>query len=163
MGSDLKEIYYVRKTGDEVFHDITELFHGVRVLKMDGFLTRGKPINIFTQQWVGEQEEDFLITKDDGNDTPVVVRENVDIELTFIVKRKYAPHNIDVQAVHDEFIDYMTGSDIWLGTEYMGGKCVHCVCLKEYAPTVAKLCRGDDSWIMGTLTLHALDSPQPTQ
>lgn len=159
MGNELKEIYFVKKSDDGYFEDITDLFDGVRVLKMDGFLAKGKPVNVFTQQWVDEQEEDFMITTIDENEEPKVVRENVDIELTFIVRQKYAKGKINVQCVHDCFVEYMTSSDLWLGTNYMGGRHVHCVCLKEYTPTIVKLCRGDNSYIMGTLTFHALDAP----
>lgn len=139
--------------------DITSKFDGVRILKMDGFLEKGEPINIFTQQWLSNQKEDFLITTLDGSDNPVVVRKNVDLELTFIVRQKYATGTIDVQTVHDNFVDYITGSDVWLKSSYVGNKYVHCVCLKDYKPTTVKLGRGDNSYIMGTITLHCLDAP----
>ena len=151
--------YFVKNTSDGVFTDITTLFDGVAVLKVDGMLAKGKPVNIFTQQWIGSQEEDFLITTLDEHDNPVVIRENVDIEVTFIVRQKYATGTINVQSVHDNFVDYMTGTDIWLKSSYLGNKYVHCVCLKEYKPTTIMLERGANSYIMGTLTLHALDAP----
>jgi hypothetical protein len=138
------------------------MFDGVAVLKLDGMLAKGKPINIFTQQWLSNQKEDFLITTLDDNDNPIVIRENVDLELTFIVRQKYATGTIDVQTVHDNFVDYITGSDVWLKSSYVGNKYVHCVCLKEYKPTTVKLGRGDNSYIMGTITLHCLDAPQDT-
>jgi hypothetical protein len=98
----------------------------------------------------------------DGSDNPVVVRKNVDLELTFIVRQKYATGTIDVQTVHGNFVDYITGSDVWLKSSYVGNKYVHCVCLKEYKPTTVKLGRGNNSYIMGTITLHCLDAPQDT-
>lgn len=159
MGNDLKEKYYVKKDGDDYYHDITDLFDGLRILKMDGFLSKGKPVNIFTQQWVDEQNEDFLITTKDGNGNDVVVRENTDIEITFIIKQKYATEPIDVKCVHDSFIEYMTNSDLWLCSYYANETYAHCICLKEYAPTISRLHRGSDSWIMGTLTLHTLEAP----
>lgn len=152
--------YYVKNTESGTFQDITTLFNGVAVLKVDNFLAKGKPVNIFSQQWIDSQEEDFMITMLGSNNTPVVIRENVDIDLVFIVRQKYATSTIDVQTVHDSFIDYMTGSDIWLKSTYMGNKYVHCVCLKEYKPTTILLQRGADSYAMGTLTLHCLDSPK---
>lgn len=151
--------YFVKNTSNGTFADITTLFDGVAVLKVDGMLAKGKPVNIFTQQWLSNQKEDFLITTLDGNNNPVVIRENVDVELTFIVRQKYATGTINVQSVHDSFVDYMTGSDIWLKSSYLGNKYVHCVCLKEYKPTIIKLDRGVNSYIMGTITLHALDAP----
>lgn len=152
--------YYVKNSENGSFSDITTLFNGVAVLKLDGMLEKGKPINIYTAQWIDSQEEDFLITTLDEHDNPVVVRENVDIEVTFIVRQKYATGTINVQSVHDNFISYMTDSDIWLKSSYLGNKYVHCVCLKEYKPTTVKLDRGVNSYIIGTITLHALDAPK---
>lgn len=150
--------YYAKNTEIGSFIDITTLFDGVAVLKVDGLNTRGKPVNIYTAQWVDNQEEDFLITTLDDNNLPVVIRENTDIEITFIVKQKYALTTIDVLSKHDAFIDYMTNSDVWIKSSYMGNKYVHCVCLKEYKPTIQKLNRGINSYIMGTITLHCLDA-----
>lgn len=151
--------YFVKNTSDGVFTDITTLFDGVAVLKVDGFLSKGKPVNIYTAQWINEQDEDFLITTEHGN-VPVVIRENVDLEITFIVHSKYATnHNIDVMAQHNAFVDYMTNSDVWVKSAYVNNRYVHCVCLTEYKPTTVKLQRGNASWVMGTLTLHTLDAP----
>lgn len=156
--NESKNRYFVKNTESGTFQDITTLFNGVAVLKVDGFLAKGKPVNIYTAQWVNSQSEDFLII-DENDGTPVVIRENVDIAITFIVKQKYATSTIDVQSVHDAFIDYMTGSDIWIRSSYVGNKYVHCVCLQDYKPTIYKLQRGSDSWMMGTLTLHCLNAP----
>ena len=157
-----KNRFFVKNTQSGTFQDITTMFDGVAVLKLDGMLAKGEPVNVYTAQWIDSQQEDFMITTLDGNDNPVVVRKNVDLELTFIVRQKYATGTIDVQTVHDDFVDYITGSDIWLKSSYVGNKYVHCVCLKEYKPTTVKLGRGDNSYIMGTITLHCLDAPQDT-
>ena len=157
-----KNRFFVKNTQSGTFQDITTMFDGVAVLKLDGMLAKGEPVNVYTAQWIDSQQEDFMITTLDGNDNPVVVRKNVDLELTFIVRQKYATGTIDVQTVHDNFVDYITGSDIWLKSSYVGNKYVHCVCLKEYKPTTVKLGRGDNSYIMGTITLHCLDAPQDT-
>ena len=151
--------FFAKNTESGTFQDITTMFDGVAVLKLDGMLAKGEPINIFTQQWLSNQKEDFLITTLDDNDNPVVIRKNVDLELTFIVRQKYATGTIDVQTIHDNFVDYITGSDVWLKSSYVGNKYVHCVCLKDYKPTTVKLGRGDNSYIMGTITLHCLDAP----
>ena len=74
MANDLTNKYFVKNTEGGSFQDVTTLFNGLRILKVDGFLAQGKPINIYTAQWVDEQEEDFLITTLDGNNNPVVVR-----------------------------------------------------------------------------------------
>lgn len=151
--------YFTKNSESASWEDITSKFDGVRILKMDGFLAKGKPINIFTQQWQSNQKEDFLITTLDDNNRPVVIRENVNIEITFIVRQKYASNTIDVQTVHDNFVAYMTNSDVWLKSSYLGNKYVHCICLKEYKPTTVDLERGDNSYMMGTITLHTLDAP----
>jgi len=307
MAQDLTGKYFVKNTAGGTFADVTALFDGLRILKVDGFLAKGKPVNIYTAQWFGSQEEDFMITSFseqnalpavtakiqcsntsnppvpislestdiegvgatgtiqtdvtgisllvDGirsdvnvsvvynnghlevspesrirvpvrsvgdtittvtysadcqytvggveaersqmntyhvthvdahvgyvdiiatgseptdfygihismqtvNYTPKVIRENVDVEVTFIVRQKYASRFIDVQSVHDAFIEYITGSDVWIKSAYVNNKYVHCVCLDEYKPTTAKLQRGEDSWIIGTVKLHTLDAPE---
>lgn len=159
---DLKGKYYVKKTAGGTYADVTTLVDGVRVLKIEGFLSLGKPVNIYTAQWQDSQSEDFMITKETtsgGVTTPVVIRENSDIEITFIVKQKYATNTINVMTQHDTFVNYLTGSDVWVKSEYVGGKGVHCVCLSEYSPTTVKLQRGTASWVMGTIKLHMLEAP----
>ena len=153
--------YFVKNALNGSFVDITTQFQGVAVLMLTGMIGKGKPVNIFTQQWIDTQDEDFMITTLDEHDNPVVIRENVDLELTFIVRRKYASsqQNFNALSVHDSFIAYMTNSDVWLKSSYVGNKYVHCVCLKEYKPTTVKLERGNDSYIIGTITFHTLDAP----
>ena len=155
----MKPIYQIKNREGNAFQNIETLFDGVRILKVDNMLARGKAVNIYTEQWVNSQEEDFLITTLDGNDNPVVIRENVDIEVTFAVRRKYANSAIDVMSVHNAFVSYMTGSDVWIKSSYVGNKYVHCVCLNDYKPTIIKLNRGDSSFAMGTIVLHCLDAP----
>lgn len=159
--NDSRNKYFVKNTANGSFSDITTLFDGVAVLKVTGMLGKGKPVNIYTAKWINDQAEDFLITKLDANNNPVVVRENVDIDITFIVRKKYAANqsNFSAQTVHDNFVAYMTNSDVWVKSAYLGNKCVHCVCMKEYKPTTVNLMRGDDSYMMGTITLHTLDAP----
>ena len=148
-----KGTYFVRKSSGDEWEDITTKFKGVAVLKLEGLLERGDSVNVYTAQWVDEQEEDFLVAGDS------VIRKNVDITLTFLVKQRYSPYAINVQTVHDTFVDYMTSGKLYLKTSYLGGLYVKCVCTKAYKPTTVKLQRGSDSYIMGTITLHALDKP----
>lgn len=156
--------YKIKNTESGTFVDIETMFNGLRILKMDGFLAKGKPVNIYTAQWIDSQEEDFLITTiSETTNNPVVIRENTDIEITFIIRKKYATNpsvSFDVQSVHDNFISYMTDTDVWIKSSYVNNKYVHCVCLKEYKPTTQKMKRGDKSWIMGTITMHCLNAPQ---
>lgn len=161
MNNNSKNKYFVKNTQNGSFTDVTTLYDGVAVLKVTGMLEKGKPVNIYTAQWTDSQTEDFLITTLDGNNNPVVIRENVDIDITFVVRKKYATTQtgFNVQTVHDNFVSYMTNTDIWIKSAYLGNKYVHCVCLKEYKPTTVELMRGDESYIIGTITLHALESP----
>lgn len=152
--TSLKEKYYVRKEGADLV-DVTELFDGLRILKVDGFLSQGKPVNIYNAQWINSQKEDIIIPEIDGEKK--VIKENPDIEITFIVGTRYSQQeDFDAMLVHDAFIRYMTGGDLWISSEYVSGKMVHCVCLDEYKPTTVKLQR-KESWVMGTLKLHTLD------
>lgn len=158
MANDLTGVYYAKNTANGTYTDITSLYDGVRILQMEGFNAKGKPVNIYNAQWLDSQEEDFMITTENSGN-PVVIRENVDIKITFVVKQKYATNTIDVMTQHDAFVGYMTNSDVWIKSAYVGNKEVHCVCLEKYEPTTMKLQRGTDSWAMGTITLHTLDAP----
>lgn len=156
-------MYYITNNLAQGYNKIDELFDGVRILKIDGFFAKGKPINIYTAQWIDSSVEDFLITTEDENDNPIVIRENVDIEITFIVGAKYASSAINVQAMHDAFIDYITGSDVWIKSDYVGGKAAHCICLDEYKPTNVKMQRGSNTYILGSIKLHTLDVPNNSE
>lgn len=164
----MRPIYQAKNTESGSFANIETMFPGVAILKVEGMLERGEPVNIYTAQWVNSQTEDFLITTTDLYDNPVVIRKNVDIDITFIVRQKYASTTIDVMTVHNNFVDYMTNSDVWIKSGYMNNKYVHCICLKDYKPTTVKLHRTindsgrtiDNSYIIGTITLHTLSAPQ---
>lgn len=156
MSNDLTGKYFCKTTENGAFTDITTLVNGVRILKIDGINAQGEPVNIYTAQWVDNQGEDFMITKTDALLNPVVVRKNVDIEITFIVSPRYASGIIDTLTQHDSFISQMTSKDIWIKSMYTN-KEVHCVCLEQYEPTTTKLQRGNNSYMMGTLKLHTLD------
>lgn len=148
--------YFVKNTSNGSYSDITTLFDGVAILKVDGMNEKGEPINIYTAQWINSQTEDFLITTINNQNQRVVIRKNVDIEITFAVNRKYASTNIDELTVHDNFINYMTSSDVWIKSAYMNNKAVHCICLSSYKPTAMKLNRGNNSFITGTIKLHCI-------
>lgn len=149
---------YLVKRGSQSFATIASLFSGVRILKIDGFTSVGKPINIYTAQWVNAQEEDYMVTSKvtiDDVDYDAVFRENVDLSITFIVADKYGA--VDVRQSHDAFIAYMTDGALHLKSNY-AQRTMRCVCLKEYKPTVEKLQRPTGkNYIMGTITLHTLD------
>lgn len=152
--------YFIKTDSDGQYTDITTLMNGVRILSVSGMFSKGKAVNVYNEQWVNSQVEDFFIADEDEMGNPLVIRENVDIEVTFIVGQRYASTQIDVGAVHDAFVDTLTSSDIWIRSAY-AQKEVRCACLSDYAPTTVKLSRGDNSIILGTIKLHTLDIPKP--
>lgn len=149
---------YLVKRGSEEFATISSKFVGVRVLKIDGFTSVGKPINIYTAQWIDSQSEDYMVTSQmevEGTTYDAIFRENVDLEITFVVGDKYGA--ADVRMQHDAFVAYMTDGALYIKSQYTD-RTLKCVCLKEYKPTLIKLKRPQgQNHIMGTLTLHSLD------
>jgi len=158
----LQDKYFVRKTENEEWHDVTTLIDGCRILSIGGYDEKGKAVNVYAEQWIGEQAEDFMIATLDDDDNPIVIRENVDIEITFICGNKYATNAIDARTQHDAFVEYMMNSDVYVKSAYTG-KEVRCVCLDGYKPTTENLHRGQASYVMGTIKLHTLDVPTVSQ
>lgn len=154
---------YLVKRGSASFATVASMFAGVRILKVTSLNAVGKPTNIYTAQWVNAQAEDYMITSKElinGVETDVIYRENVDIEVTFIVGDKYGASDVGVS--HDAFVAYMMGGEIHLKSNY-ANKAVRCVCLKDYKPTTEKMKRPNgNNYIIGTITLHALDVPYTT-
>jgi len=160
MNNELTGVYYVKNTENGTFQDITTLFDGVRVLEIKGINEQGKAINIYNEQWVNvpSGKEDFMITTLDENEQPVIVRENVDVEITFLVHQKYANNTIDVKTQHDLFINYMTQQDVWIRTAYQNNAIAHCVALDAYQPTTMKLKRDNNAnYALGTIKMHCLE------
>ena len=147
--ADIATKYYVRR-GDQQFATIASLFGGVRILKIEGMTGVGSAKNIYTASWVDSQSEDYMVVGDS------VVRENVDINITFIVSNKYGA--VDVRQQHDAFVAYMTDGELYLKSDYIG-RTLLCVCLKDYKPATEHLKRtGNNDYIIGTITLHTLDN-----
>jgi hypothetical protein len=159
MAQGLENKYYVRKATSGEWEDLTAKFVGLKVLKLDGMNEQGDAVNVYSEQWINSQAEDFLVTTQDGQGHDVVIRKNVDLQLTFIVGTRYGA--LDTQTSHDAFVEYATKQgDFYIKSKYTG-KEAHVVCLKGYKPTMQKLHRGAlNSFIMGTIELHTLDMPQ---
>lgn len=155
--TDLREAYFVKNTENGSFTDITTLVDGVRILKIDGLTTLGQAKNVYTASWEYEDDEDFEIVMQDSTQQKRIIRECVDIDITFLVKQKYATNTIDVFTQHKTFVDYMTTTDVWVKSTYAGNSIAHCVCLKEYKPTTEKYQRGTNSYVLGTITLHCVE------
>lgn len=159
----LKDKYFYRRsaTGSWVNFDSIS---GVRVLSVDGLNERGETVNVYTAQWIDSDVEDYICTKQEettgGVMRDVIIRKNVDINMTLIVSRRYsAAENIDEQSVYDDMISTLceTG-DLYLKSAYVN-KIAHVVCLKAIKPTAVKLHRGRNSYILVTIPFHVLEQP----
>ena len=153
MAKKITNKYFVKNTANNSFVDVTTLFDGVNVLAVEGLDAKGKALNVYVEQWI-TGDTDFMITSNNGQ----IVRENVDIKVVFIVGQRYANNTIDAQSVYDSFVDYMTNTDVWIKSSYVG-KQVHCVCIDKVEPKTIKLHRGGDSYVLGEIQLNTLESP----
>lgn len=81
--------YFVKDRLEGGYFDIANMFEGVNVLKVDGMASRGKAVNVYNEQWVNSEREDFMIAGTNGK----IIRAHQDITITFIVGRKYADDN----------------------------------------------------------------------
>ena len=153
MAKQIKNKYFVKNTINGNFTDVTNLFQGVNILAVEGLDAKGKALNVYCEQWQSGGV-DFMITADNGQ----IVREMVDIKVVFIVGEKYANAAIDTQAVYDNFVNYMTNTDVWVQSAYVN-KQVHCVALEKVEPKTIKLHRNGNSYILGEISLHTLEYP----
>lgn len=154
MAYELSNKYFIKTSPNGQWVDINESVDGVKVLSISGFNAIGEAINIYTEQWFGSQKEDFLVAGD------TVIRKNVDLEMTFIVSTKYSVNkDIDVQTAYNDFINIIANhGDFYVSTEYYDSAAhVYCTGIK---PTVEKLHRGVNSFILATATLHTLEAPK---
>lgn len=158
MAQTLSNKYFVKKSPNAEWEDLTAKFAGLKILKVEGMNEIGDALNVYSEQWIDSQSEDFLVTSVDELGNSVIVRKNVDLQLTFICGTRYGA--IDTQLCHDSFIEYITGhGDFYIKSAYTD-KEAHVVCLKGYKPTTQKLKRGEaNSYIMGTIELHTIDKP----
>ena len=161
--NDLTGKYFAKKAINDEYQDFTTLFDGLRILKIDGFMSEGQPKNVYTASWEYDDDEDFAIVMQDDEDAIRIIRECVDLDITFIIKGSYASETIDVNTQHLRFKNYMLGKDVWIKSMYQDELEAHCVCLKEYKPTTEKYHRGIDSYVMGTITMHMLEKPTNTK
>lgn len=155
MNNELIGVYYIKNTQNGNFQDITSLFDGVRVLAVEGVAQKGKAVNVYNEQWMDSQDEDFMITTNNG----IIIRENVDIQVTFLVHNRYASDTIDVKTQHDLFVNYLTQTDVWIRTAYQNNVIAHCVCIDGYEPTTMKLKRNENTdYALGTIKLHCIQN-----
>lgn len=170
MANDLSNKYF-HSTDGTTWIDFAS-HSGVRVLSIAGLDEIGDAVNVYTEQWVDSDTEDYMCTtkKIDGGQTiDAVVRKNVDIDLTFIVSQRYTNTHIDIQQTYDDMIATLCYSGaIYLKSTYVD-KVAYVVCLKAAKPTAVRLQRGEyrtdgqrwdiGSYIMATVTFHCLKPP----
>lgn len=152
--------YFVKRNESDSFVDLTQMFQGVAVLSLTGFGDVGESKNIYTAQWIDSQTEDYLVTLQDGQDNDVVVRENVNPQLTVIVSRRYTNTIIDEITVYNALVEYLCKHGAFYIRSSYANIDMRVVCLKGGKPTTAKLNRGSKSYIMATFELHAIEAPQ---
>lgn len=153
--NNLKNKYFFKVAQANPWTDFTTYFTGLKILSVEGFNERGEPVNVYSEQWVNSPTEDFMVASDDDCSVNRVIHKNIDLKMTFICGERYGAS--DTQTVHDNFISLMCDNgDLYIRSAYTG-KIAHVACLQPYKPTVEKLHRGNNSYIMGTLTLHCLE------
>jgi hypothetical protein len=158
MSNDLTGKYFVRKNASAVWEDVTTKWTGIKILAVDGFNELGEAINVFKQQWI-DGTEDITVTEQDGQGNDVIRRANVDLKLTFIVSRRYAPTEINEKTVYDNVINYMCKTGAFYIKSVYTGMQANVINLKPIKPTAQKLNRGKNSYIMATIELHCKSAP----
>ena len=155
MAQDLGNRYFIKRRFSDTWVDITTLFDGIKVLSITGMNEIGEAQNVFTQQWIDSQEEDYLLAGE------TVVRANVDLTMTFIAGTRYSSNgSVDTQTVYNSFVSYICNDgDFYIKSTYTG-KSAHVVCLKGIKPTTERLHRGSSSYIIATATLHCINQPE---
>lgn len=152
---ELSGKYFVRTTPNGTWEDVTIKFAGIKILTLNGFNEVGDSVNVYNEQWINSEQEDFLISNEDDQGNAKIVRKNVDLSLTFICGERYGA--LDTQTTYDAFVDYIAKhGDFYIKSIYVN-KIAHVICLNGFKPTVEKLHRGDKSYIMATAALHVLE------
>ena len=99
MAQNLENKYFIKRRFRDTWVDITTLFDGIKVLSVTGMNEIGEAQNVFTQQWIDSQEEDYLLAGE------TVVRANVDLTMTFIAGTRYSSNgSVDTQMVYNSFV-----------------------------------------------------------
>ena len=137
---------YFVKQGTDAYQDFTTKWVGLTILQVDSLTKRGAPKNIYTQSWINSSQEDVYVPD-------VVCFEQPDVDISFMITDA-DNHSLNVPALHDDFINYMTTHKTTIKSLYED-KEASFVCLKEYKPSTVKIKRNaGGNYILGTLTLH---------
>ena len=145
MTKPISNVYYV-KQGADAYQDFTKKWVGLTILKLDGFNKKGKAKNIYIRSWINSSTDDVHIPD-------VVCFENPDVDISFRVD-DFESHSVDVQSVHDNFIDYMTTYKVTIKTLFLDKEATF-VNNAGYEPTTIALKRSAGcNYILGTLTMR---------
>lgn len=156
--NELTNKYFIKRKSTDTYADITTQFSGIRVLSVDGFNEYGDAVNVYTEQWIDSHTEDVMVTKQDGNGNDVIIRKNVELQMTVIVSRRYTNSAISEQTVYNSLRTYLDGGAFYIKSAYTGME-AHVICLSNFKPTAQQLQRGDKSYILATIPLHCIDKP----
>lgn len=156
--NELTNKYFIKRKSTDTYADITTQFSGIRVLSVDGFNEYGDAVNVYTEQWIDSHTEDVMVTKQDGNGNDVIIRKNVELQMTVIVSRRYTNSAISEQTVYNSLRAYLDGGAFYIKSAYTGME-AHVICLSSFKPTAQQLQRGDKSYILATIPLHCIDKP----
>ncbi|MFA6875682.1 MAG: hypothetical protein WCQ87_03510 [Parabacteroides sp.] len=148
--STIANKYFV-KQGLESYADFTTKWVGLTILGCDKIGAQGKAKNIYTRSHINSNTEDVHIPD-------VVYFENPDVNINFLI-RDLDDHSIDVRAVHNSFITYMTTHQVTIKSLYENLS-ADFVCLAEYKPTQEATGRvAGHNYILGTLPMHRVTAP----
>lgn len=147
-------MYLIKREREETYTPLSTLFPSLHVLSLEGFLSRGSPINIYTAQWVGWQAEDVMVgTKDEHGRDVIEHAPALGLTLTFTFSSRECGGSATLMRQrHKMFINYMCDDVVFLRTMYEGGKEGPALRVRTgYRPTLY-----DDRHIVGTLHLDAV-------
>lgn len=151
--------YFFKKEANDDWQDFSTAYKGVRVLRIEGLGELGDAVNVYSEQWMESQEEDFLITGSSGK----IIRKNVDLSMTIIISRRYIDDSLidfyDEMEMYNTLVDELLSEDFYIHSEYTKLQ-AHVVCNKGFKPTTMDFQRGRKSYILVTIPLHCLDKPK---
>lgn len=157
MGNSLERKYFYKKNANDNWIDFTVGFLGVRVLSIGGFNELSDSVNVYNEQWISSNTEDFYIVGDK------IIRKNVDLSMTLIISRRYVDEALQdfysEMIMYDKLVEGLLSNDFYIHSEYTKLQ-AHVVCNKGFKPTTMDLQRGSKSYILVTIPLHCLDKPK---
>ena len=144
MAYGLLNKYYIRKSVGDEWQDIAAKWNGVRVLSISGFGEMGDAVNVYNEQWINSQVEDFLVTLQETVENvtrDVIIRKNTNLVMNIIVSRRYSNTAINEQDMYRTLASWIaTTGDFYIRSVYTGEE-AHVICLDSFKPTAQLLNR----------------------